>query len=193
MISQINEEGVPAKLIYSSGWNLLIGSEINIVLIFALIWMYSLFFCSDHENRFAMIVTGCFVGQKKERRKIEVRRISVVVVISVLLTVIFNFIELLPIHNTYPFGKLSEYVIGTGIEIDNIYLRFVDIFIIRAAHSLLGICVLVALIRFLSSLLKRPIFVMLTAISFELLMMLIGQATGGHLFGLASYFDFSLL
>ena len=76
---------------------------------------------------------------------------------------------------------------------DNIYLRFVDIFIIRAAHSLLGICVLVALIRFLSSLLKRPIFVMLTAISFELLMMLIGQATGGHLFGLASYFDFSLL
>ena len=192
-VSEINEKGIPAKLIYSSGWKLLINSDINIVLVFALIWMYSLFWCADYENKFDVIVKGCFVGQSYNYRRIELRRMVVVFISSIVLVMLFNGLELLPIHITYPINNLHEYVIGAGIEMKITHLQFADIFIIRTLLSLIGIVVLIVLIRLLSKLLKKTIFVMLVSISIELFMILIEHVSGGKIFSISNYFAFDLL
>lgn len=192
-VSEINEKGIPAKLIYSSGWKLLINSDINIVLVFVLIWMYSLFLCADYENKFDVIVKGCFVGQSYNYRRIELRRMVVVFISSIVLVMLFNGLELLPIHITYPIKNLHEYVIGAGIEMKKTHLQFADIFIIRMLLSLIGIVVLIVLIRLLSKLLKKTIFVMLVSIFIELFLLLIEQVSGGRIFSISNYFTFDLL
>lgn len=192
-IAKINEIGISAKLLYPSGWKCLINSDINSILVFALIWVLSLFYCSNYENGFENILTSSFVGKGKERMIIGLKQVSVTIICSVGLTMLFAIIEILPIHLVYRLSDFSEYVTGAGVELINSKLTFIEIFLIRAIYSLIGILLLVLLIQLLSKFLKKTMLVITTTSLIEITLMCISMISGKQVYSIKSYFTFDFL
>lgn len=192
-IGELNEQGIQARLIYSSGWKKLMQNEGQAFPLFAVILLVFPYIAFEKESGLAALLPGAFHGDGAAHRKFRATKRLLAFASSMLVVLPFYVGELLSVHLKYGLSDLTAHAAGADILFYAKELRILDALLLRLLFCAVGIMLVILLTEALNSIFKRSLWGILSVIGIELLMYVVSHISNGRVFDLTAYFGFELL
>lgn len=192
-IGELNEQGIQARLIYSSGWKKLMQNEDQAFLLFAVILLVFPYIAFEKESGLAALLPGVFHGDRKAYRKFRATKRLLAFAFSMMVVLLFYVGELLSVHLKYRLSDLTAHAAGADILFYAKELRIVEALLLRMFLSALGVMLIILLAEVLNLFFKRSLWTILSVIGIELFLYIVSHISGGRVFDLTAYFGFEML
>lgn len=192
-IGTLNDQGIQAKLIYSTGWKKLIQANNQLFLLFAIMLLIVPYVAFEKESGFNAIMPGIFKDQRSAYRKFRTVKFLLAFFSSMIIVLLFHSAELLLIHSKYGLSDWTSYAAGADILFYNIHLKIIGALLLRLLFSALGITIIILFAEALMVFLKKAVFIMLIMVAVELPLYIVSMVTNGTEWGILPYFGFDLL
>ena len=192
-IGEWNEKGIEAKLVYSTGWKMLMQNSSNLFLLFAVILVVVPYLSMENETGFQAILSGVFLHQKRSLQRFHAVQVSLTLMYALLITLVFHLAELLLIDSAYGLPNWTAYAVGAELIFQNVHFRLVDAVLMRELFSVIGIVMLILVTKLLTMFIKRAVFIILLIAAVEILFYLISMSSDwAYGAGILPYFGFEL-
>ena len=193
-VGELNKLGIEAKLVYATGWKMLMQNGSNLFLMFSIMILVVPYLTLENETGFQAILSGVFIHQKRKFRRFHAMQISLAVIYALLITLMFHSGELLLIDSAYGLPNWTAYSAGAEVIFQNIHLKLVGALLLRGLFSMIGIIMIICMTKILTVYIKKPVLIILLITVAELPFYLISSFSELPVrFGITPYFGFELL
>lgn len=192
-IGELNEQGIQARLIYSSGWKKLTQNDTHVFLLLAIVLLVVPYVAFEKESGVAAILPGAFHGDRAAYRKFRVVKCLTAFASSMSVVLLFYAGELLSVHLKYGLSDLTAHAAGADILFYAKGLRLADALLLRLLLSAAGVMLIILWAEALNIFFKRSLWSVSAVLGIELLLYVMSLATGGRVPELTTYFGFELL
>lgn len=192
-IGTLNDEGIKARLIYSTGWQALVSETNGIFILFSVLWIASVCFSAENECGINKILCGISVGNGKFKKNQFFLKSMLVFTFSFVVLILFNTSEILFIHRAYKLTDLTAIAAGADLGFYNKHLSIIGALILKLFYSCIGILLVILFVKLLSLFLKKTLLVLSLSIITEALLMLLLNIFDGKFFNFTAFFSFDIL
>ena len=161
-IETLREDGLDAKLVYSTGWKKLFNGNSDFVLFVALLFLLIPYFTIEDETNYSKMIISSMACDRPALNKFRRRKFIVSLIAAILIVVAFNAAQIVVIGIEYGLPSWWTYAAGAGISFNIVQLRLVDAVIMKMILSVIGACTVTFATQMINKYVNRSLLIIMT-------------------------------